>query len=142
MSGFEVIGVVLGVYPIVVTAWEAFSQTKGDKGIHQLTRRLKIEETIYREFVKHLLGPNASEAQQCRLMAPTSPDNLEAWQDTALQSNLRERYDFEKATLIVSILQDLSKLLDSMKKELPGAGRAFVSYSLRDRPIYNSGEQG
>lgn len=127
MSGFEVIGVVLGIYPIVVTAWEAFSLTKGDKGVQQMIRRLKIEETVYREHVKHILGPNASEAQRCQLMATTNPANLDAWRDAALQSNLRDRYGYEKADLLLKILQDLSNLLESMKNELPGAGRAFVS---------------
>ena len=117
MSGFEVIGVILGVYPLIVNALEVYKATKAGKQALSLARNLKTEEIIFGEFVYHLLAPNVSEADLVRLKDPTSPD-LDLWKNITLQANLRDRLGSEKAGVVVEALQEINELLRSLQDEL------------------------
>lgn len=129
MSGFEVIGVVLGVYPVVVDAYRAYTATKSRQGIDSLIRKLRIEEIIYDGWVSRLLAPNVSEADLLRLKTTKSndPRDLSSWQDLNMQNNLTARLGFQRAHHILSIVKEIGQLLESMKDEVPGVGREFVS---------------
>jgi hypothetical protein len=127
MSGFEVIGVVLGVYPVVVNIYQGLR--KSNQGVEALIRGLKTEEIIYNEWVSHLLGPNVSEAELFRLKATrgSSTEDLAGWHDFHLQTNLTARLGFAKAAHILTSVREINQLLESMRVDLPGAGRQFVS---------------
>jgi hypothetical protein len=129
MSGFEVIGVVLGVYPVVVDAYRAYTATKSRQGVESLIRKLRIEEIIYDGWVSRLLAPNVSEAELLRLKTTKSndPRDLSSWQDLNMQSNLTARLGFQRAHQILSIVKEIGQLLESMKEDVPGVGREFVS---------------
>jgi hypothetical protein len=130
MSGFEVIGVVLGVYPVVMDAYRAYTATKSRQGIESLIRKLRIEEIIYDGWVSRLLAPNVSEAELLRLKTTRSndPRDLSSWQDLNMQSNLTARLGFQRAHQILSIVKEIGQLLESMKDDVPGVGREFVSW--------------
>ncbi len=135
MSGFEVIGVILGVYPVLVNAYQAFTAAKSDKGVESLYRKLKTEQVIYNHFVYNLLRPNVSEPQLLRLQTTSDAQYLDCWRDADLEASLKERLGWQRAQHIISIVKDVGQLLQSMEKDLPGAGRQFVS-SLMD-PSYH-----
>jgi len=127
MSGFEVIGVVLGVYPVVLKACQLYKVTTSGDGIEKLIQRLKTERMIYDDIVNKLLRPNVDERQLARLKASTNGEDLGCWDDYDLQARLKERLGFEKAQHIISIIKDLNELLESIQRDLPGVARTFVS---------------
>ncbi|MCJ1381136.1 hypothetical protein MMC17_004245 [Xylographa soralifera] len=120
MSGFEIIGVILGVYPIIVDALALYKATKAGKRAAALTRNLKTESIIFGEFVYHLLAPNVSLDELTRLKDPKSPD-LELWKDVTLHASLKDRLGSEKAEVVVEILQEIHALLRSLEIELSAA---------------------
>ena len=61
MSGLEVAGLILGIYPLVGGAVSVYKATKTSKPAAALIRRLKTEEVIYRQFVRNLIAPDISE---------------------------------------------------------------------------------
>ena len=127
MSGFEVVGVILGLYPIIGTALKAYKASKGGKGARQLIRVLKVEELIFGEFVHHLLAPNVSEAELVHLKASSSLDPL-SWTNAA--ASMTRRLGLEKARIIVEILQEMCILLRSLQGEFSasthGKNRDYV----------------
>lgn len=120
MSGFEVIGLVLGLYPIVL---DAYKKSKGE-GIEKAIRRLEIEKFLFDDFVTRLIGPDLQleEGQLVRLKASKDPA---CWKENDLQARLEHRYGFSKTKHIISLINDLNKLLLAIEKDLPGAARSF-----------------
>lgn len=123
MSGFEVIGVVLGVYPIVLNACQLYRAARSGDGIEKLIRRLDIERFLFEDFVSRLLGPDVEESQLLRLK--TSRD-LSCWKENDLQTKLEQRHGFVKTKHIIAVITDLNDLLLSIQRDLPGVARSFV----------------
>ena len=117
MSGFEIIGVILGVYPLIVDALALYKATKAGKGAAALTRNLKTESIIFGEFVYNLLAPNVSLDELTRLKDPRSPD-LELWKDATLHAHFKDRLGPKKAGVVVEILREIHALLKSLELEL------------------------
>jgi hypothetical protein len=121
MSGFEVIGLVLGLYPIVV---DAYRKSKGE-GIEKAIRRLETEHLLFDDFVSRLLGPDLQLEEGQLLRLKTSKDPA-FWKENNLRAKLEHRYGFVRTKNIISFINDLNKLLQDIGKELPGAARSFV----------------
>lgn len=125
MSGIEVAGVILGLYPAIITALNVYRATKGGKGALSLARNLKTEEIIFGEFVHHLVAPNVSKADLVRLKTSASPD-LALWTDKTLQANMRARLGAEKADNVVGILKEMHELLETLQEELAPVAHGVV----------------
>ena len=118
MSGFEIAGLILGSYPLVITALAVYNETVSGKGALRLMRSLKTEEAIFNNFVHHLLAPPViSEADSARLTDPASPD-LKLWKDTKLQKKLEARLGLENASIVADILREIYGLLRWLRNEL------------------------
>ena len=117
MSGFEIIGVILGVYPCIVEALALYKATKAGNGAASLSRNLKTESIIFGEFVYYLLAPSVSDDEYARLKDPKSPD-VGLWKNPKLQSQLRARLGSEKAEVVVDILQEVKAILNWLQREL------------------------
>ncbi|KAL9609699.1 MAG: hypothetical protein Q9167_005549 [Letrouitia subvulpina] len=117
MSGIEAAGIILGLYPVIITALDVYKATKGGKGALSLARNLKTEEIIFGEFVHHLVAPNVSKADLVRLKISASPD-LALWTNKTLQADMRARLGAEKANNVVEILKEIHELLISLQEEL------------------------
>lgn len=123
MSGFEVIGVILGLYPLIGTALMTYKATKGGKGAKKLVRDLKVEELIFGEFVHHLLAPNVTEAELVRLKDPKSL-NATSWRNAA--TSMRNRLGLDKARIVIEISQEICALLKTLQKELSSRNHGVV----------------
>ena len=134
MSGFEVVGVILGAYPLLITALEVYKETRSGKGARRLVRNLKTEEVIFKNFIHHLLAPPViSEAELARLTDPTCPD-IELWKDTALQTRLAARLGHENACVVVDILQEIDGLLSLLRNDLTPSDHGIVRISPQHAP--------
>lgn len=124
MSGFEIVGVILGAYPLIIGALDAYKATRGGKGAVSLARNLKTEEIIFGEFVHHLLAPNVSGTELTRLTANAS--GVVPWSDARLQTDLRARLGNVKADNVIETLGEIQDLLISLQHELAPSDQGIV----------------
>ena len=125
MSGFEIAGIILGAYPVIMTVLAAYKETRTGRGARRLAQNLETERAIFGDFVYHLLAPNVSEADLVRLTDQTSPD-LELWKDMALQMKLESRLGDEKSRIVVGTLQETKELLSLLQVELTPSTHKLV----------------
>lgn len=117
MSGFEIAGLIIGAYPIIMTLLAAIKETKTGRGARRLAWDLEVESAIFGDFVFNLLAPNVAEADLARLTDPNNPD-LELWNGAVLQMKLKSRLGDEKAKIVVETLQEMMELLSLLQNEL------------------------
>lgn len=117
MSGFEIAGFILGAYPFIITALNAYKASKGGKGAESFARHLKTEELIFRDFVHSLVPPGVPTMVSMRLKRSNPPD-LAIWEDRAIQADMRDRLGTEKAENVVRILEEIQQLLKLLQEEL------------------------
>lgn len=120
MSGFEVVGVILGLYPVIGAALTAYKESKGGKGAKILARDLNVERVIFYDFVEKLTGPNATEAELVRLQNSEFLD-VALWRNVAVAAG--NRLGLVKAKLIIEILQEICDLLKMLQKDLSLSSR-------------------
>ncbi|KAH8746033.1 hypothetical protein BGZ57DRAFT_936044 [Hyaloscypha finlandica] len=125
MSGFEVVGLLLGLYPIVVDAVNVYKATKTGRAATSLIRKLKIEEVIYHQFVYKLLASNVQGDDMYRLDLNKEPPDLSRWQAVALNQKLRIRLPSETADLVLEILREMETLLKDLNAELSSISRGM-----------------
>lgn len=117
MSGFEVIGVVLGVWPVVVNALALFKATKDGRGYGLLLNEFKTEETVYREFVRQLLQADVPGADVIQLIDRKRP-NVGLWKDRSLHFSLERRLGVEKTKVVLNILDEMNNILTALMEKL------------------------
>lgn len=131
MSGFEVIGVVLGVWPVVVNGLAMYKATKDGRGYGLLLNELRTEEIIYREFVQHLLQADVPEADLVQL-TDRKRSNVSLWNDRALHFSLERRLGHEKSRIVRETLAEMDKLLASLGEKLCGTDDVCFLSNLTD----------
>ena len=117
-------GLLLGLYPIVVDAVNVYKATKTGRAATSLIRKLKIEEVIYRQFVYKLLAPNVQGDDVYRLNLNQEPPDL--GQAELLNQKLRIRLGSETADLVLEILREIESLLRDLNAELSSISRGMV----------------
>jgi len=114
MTGFEAIGVVVGVWPVVVNALASYAATKQGRGANALLHKLRTEEVVYREFVYTLLSADVPEADLCQLSSRPIP-NLHLWKDKALHAKLAMRLGDVKTKGILDTVEEMHKCLTALE---------------------------
>lgn len=129
MSGFEVVGLVLSLYPVVIDALRVYQSVRSGEWIAGIAKALQVEEVVYEEFVEILLKPNVSEAELVALMSMKykSPE-LERWRDTDLHLRLSKFFGPKKARAILSKLEDIQVELESIRSDLASFTTGGVSF--------------
>src|SRR5271168_547659 len=128
MSGFEVIGVLLGVWPVVLNGLTMYKATKDGRGYGLLLNELRVEEIVYREFVQYLLQADVPEADLVQLTDKKRP-NVGLWNDRKLHFSLERRLGPEKSRIVRETLAEMDKLLVSLGEKLGGTDD--VRFSLK-----------
>jgi hypothetical protein len=127
MSGLEIVGVVLGLYPIVKSAVEAYREAKSGLAVRSLARQLNTQATIYEQFVRRLVSPNLTDSQVKRLLLSDSTGVATvAWQEDSLHKTVRVRLGDGTCDLILEHLKECDKLLRTLKGELSNLARRTV----------------
>lgn len=119
MSGFEVTGVLLGVFPLVIAGLEKYSEMAKRLGLwHQIRREhckclrdLGFHRTVLLSHLRQLLFPLVvDDAHVKRLLAdPGGEGWKEDWIDGSLRERLGESYElyFEYISGMLGVLEDL-----------------------------------
>ena len=123
MSGFEVAGLVLGAFPIVISALKSYEEVARRMGFwfeirseyQKCYRELRFHRVTFTRNLKQLLLPlGADEEEVKRLLA--SP-GIESWKGSpvadALESRLHDSY-----CLYLEIIEDMSHALDQLNQQL------------------------
>lgn len=117
MSDFETVGLLLGLYPVVIQAVDVYKATKSGRAAASMLRKLKTEEVIYHQFVQKLLALNVQD---------DDPSNLEPWKSVTLSQNLRDRLGPKIANPILQILGEIDVLLKDLNTKLQNISRGMV----------------
>ncbi|KAH8596650.1 hypothetical protein B0O99DRAFT_685645 [Bisporella sp. PMI_857] len=133
MSGLEAIGLVLGLYPVLLKACQIYKAAKSGTGIDKVIQRLQTERLVYKGFVNNLLLPDVNERQLALLVTSTSAQVVHCWNNEDIFQRVKARHGFETTKQILSIIKDLGELLQSIEKELPGVARSFEKQQSRFR---------
>jgi hypothetical protein len=118
MSGYEVIGVVLAVYPVVIDGIKLCKAVASGQGIAELVDDLKNEEIRYTEFLGCLFGIDFVKEEQARLSAGKTPAPNPTPRQ---QTNLERRLGKTKTDLIFSTLERMNRVLESMRADIEKA---------------------
>lgn len=124
MTGFEVVGVVLAVLPLLVTALEHYadgiSTLKNmrdyESVVETLVTSFSLASAIYRNSCENLLRPlMLADIQFCELL--NDPGAASSWVGEDLSNKLRERLGSSYPPYVSSVKQ-LNKRIDLFKKKL------------------------
>jgi hypothetical protein len=126
MSGFECIGGVLFLWPLVVKGIQVCKGAKSGQGWELLFDEFKTEEVIYVECIQHLLQADTSEADLLQLTSREKPNEF-LWKDSALHNSLRNRLGPEKSDIVLKTLREMDGLLTTLYEKLKSHEIAIVS---------------
>jgi hypothetical protein len=132
MSGVEVIGIILALYPVVVDLAKTYKNIKGS-GSSELNRAIFVTETIYVQTCRGLLESALSQEEVQRLMSGKSGGRVDqtSWADVRLHEKLRARLGDEKLSVALDFLIEMRSSLDEVKTKLANMCRGTVSVALR-----------
>ncbi|KAK3374505.1 hypothetical protein B0T24DRAFT_626750 [Lasiosphaeria ovina] len=117
MSGLEILGVILGLYPVIAELAKKYRQMKGTDS-RELDRTVDVTSAIYDATVRGLLASAVSPQEMHRLAPTHGPIDQNLWEDSNLQQKLLTRLGQQKFDLTIDYLTQMKKLLDHVKLEL------------------------
>ena len=110
VSGFEIVGVILGLVPLVTGSIEHCRSRNDMRDLRQLERGFKTQRHIFENTIEELLSPLLSDVQLARLLEDPS-DKL--WQDMNLSAKL-EAHLGEDYESFQEILEDVKVMIDEL----------------------------
>jgi hypothetical protein len=135
MSGFEIVGLVLAAWPVVVNSVSLCKATMGRRGADSLRTQLDTEEFIFRQFVHDLLSSDVADADLVQISDSNKP-NTSFWKNRVLHSKLEARLGPDGTKIVLSSLEEMGKLLTSLRDKFASinaadpVGTNFLSNSI------------
>lgn len=133
MSGFEAIGLVLALFPIVETAIKIYAETKPGHTAASLLRKLKTETIIYDQLVRNLLDSVVPASTVEKLLDRSLVDLPDLWKDGDLQQALLGRLGTIKSRHLLEMLVDMNQRLKTIEVELTNISRGTVWHERLER---------
>jgi hypothetical protein len=131
MSGLEVAGLILGIYPLLTSAVQVFQTTKNGRSAGILLRDLATERVIFEEFVQQLVTPNVSAAERHMLLEQSVP-GTGPWLDSSINRKIFARLGTEKTEIVLDLLKDIDSILKHIKNEISEFEHGMVRLVLLD----------
>ncbi|KAK4224669.1 hypothetical protein QBC38DRAFT_484898 [Podospora fimiseda] len=121
MSGLESMGLILGLYPVILDITKTYKSTRAN-GLSAHRRSIMILETLYTQtctgLLESVLSPEEARSL-LRAAASGSKDQSESlWRDPFLQKKLDSRLGPEKLSLALELLDEMRSSLNQVKSEL------------------------
>src|SRR5947207_10342105 len=131
MTEFNVLGVVLAMWPVISSTVALYTATKVGRAADLLLHELEVEEMIYREILINLLSSDVPEADLIQLIDGPKP-NLGPWKDKALHTSLERRLG-TKSQVVLEILKEMENTITTLNEKLKTDGTVFLVwlYSLK-----------
>ncbi|KJR84055.1 uncharacterized protein SPSK_10294 [Sporothrix schenckii 1099-18] len=134
MSGMEVIGLALALWPVVGLLNELYSSVK-DGSASRWAMTIKVQERIFKECVLKLLQGDEDLSEKDRIGLITGDKSFTSlWQDAEFSARLESRLDKELCMLIKHEVLEISKLVSNLQRYLgeiktePAAKRVLPSF--------------
>jgi len=127
MSGFEVVSLLLAIFPVIVSAMEHWREsaevmenwTKIKPKYKKCRREMRIQEEFFRQNIEQYLLPLVVDEDELNLLI-SEPCGL-AWKDPALETRLRARLP-KAYDLYLETIEELGEVMKSLQDEL-GVGK-------------------
>lgn len=145
MSGFEVVGVVLALFPIIVDGVRTYKHLTSGQSLEYLIKDILAEKIIFRSWIEHLLMPSVP-VEALRDMLDPKSKKFGRWQDPGLQSAVQQSFGITTTAYLLatlnSIHQELCAIkstlsyatkLDAVSQKLVGASPPLSNNSGQDR---------
>ncbi|KAK4167893.1 hypothetical protein QBC43DRAFT_310437 [Cladorrhinum sp. PSN259] len=121
MSGVEAMGLILGLYPIVLDLTKTYTATRAN-GLSSLRRSLTVLEALYLQTCTGLLQSALPPREVRSLLHTGGPGNKDQsgslWKDPTLHKRLETRLGPEKLSAALELLNEIRSSLDQVKTEL------------------------
>ncbi|CAK7237886.1 hypothetical protein SBRCBS47491_010192 [Sporothrix bragantina] len=134
MSGIEVIGLALALWPVVGCLNELYSSVK-DGSAHRWAMTIKVQERIFKECVLKLLQGDEDLSEKDRVgLINGDKSFVSLWQDVEFNARLESRLDREFCLLVKHEVSEISKLVKSLQKTIgeiktePAAKRVLPTF--------------
>ncbi|KAK4224667.1 hypothetical protein QBC38DRAFT_12100 [Podospora fimiseda] len=131
MSGLEIFGAVLGLYPILVTLAITYKKMRGnDPEASLLVRKMKYVEMFYDQTCWALLESAVSHQEARRLLRGSSQGQIDhsLWKDPTLQKKLATRLGEVKHAWVKEVLVDMNASLEKVKTDLTNMCRGTEGF--------------
>ncbi|OCK80067.1 hypothetical protein K432DRAFT_453695 [Lepidopterella palustris CBS 459.81] len=136
MSGFEVVGVLLGSFPLIISALEHWRESADvvenwfqiKQKYKKCRREMRIQEEFFRQNIEHYLLPLVVDEDELDVLIsePCGP----RWKDPALEMRLRSRLP-KAYDLYLETIEELAAVMQKLKEEL-GAGKLDVNLAYQE----------
>ena len=133
MTAFEVVGVILGLVPVVTGSIEHYRSRNDMRDMRQLERSFKTQQNIFQNTIEELLSPLLSDVQLARLLE--DPNNT-AWRDATLSANLKEHLGGDYQTFD-EIMEDVKKMIHELQRILSPDVSQVVTRRSRGQRLTN-----
>jgi hypothetical protein len=117
MSGFEVVGVVLALYPIILHGVRTYKQLRSFQPLEYLIKDILAEQIIFRSWIGHLLIPSVP-VEALRDMLDPNSSKFGRWQDPGLKSAIEQSFGTTTTAYLLVTLNDIHKELCAIKSAL------------------------
>ena len=114
MSGFEVIGVILGLIPIVLGGIDSYKRVRNNQESRQLARDFKTERVIFDNTIEELIYPLVSDSQLQTLL---KDPNGRLWQDKQLSASVERHLD-GAYPIFSEIMEDIKVVMSELQNTL------------------------
>lgn len=134
MSGMEVIGLALALWPVVGLLNDLYSSVK-DGSASRWAMTIKVQERIFKECVLKLLQGDEDLSEKDRLgLINGDKSFVSLWQDAEFSARLESRLDKELCMLIKHEISEIAKLVSNLRRYIgeiktePVAKRVLPSF--------------
>lgn len=129
MSGIEVIGFVIGFWPVFSNVVSVYRTGRDSRSRQHFVGKINMYRLQFRGFVEKLLlgDEELTEDDRVRLTDPAGQDAANAWQDKGLQARIKERLGPETFEAIQFTTSRMLELLKSLEAQLKRGEVNFVS---------------
>ncbi|KIY02877.1 uncharacterized protein Z520_01342 [Fonsecaea multimorphosa CBS 102226] len=117
MSGFEVVGLILGLYPLVVDAVDYCRRFRSGEVIHDLLEEVRAEKVIFCNWIQHLCISQLSGTDLQGILDNNS-ETFGLWKNDGFLTSLMASRDMESTRSIAATLIDIHAELQHIHQYL------------------------
>ena len=121
MSGFEIIGVILALVPIVSGGIDGYKCLRDGPESRQLERSFKTQRVIFLNTIEELIYPLVSDSQLQTLL---KDPNGRLWKDKQLSARLANHLD-GAYPIFNEIMEDIKVVMSELQNTLSAEVRIF-----------------
>jgi hypothetical protein len=119
MSGIEAVGLVLGLWPIMIDLVNAVKAGKTGSSTNMLRMNILVQEKIFKQSIQKLLQGDEEFSDKDKMGLIRSNTNFAAiWMDPEFVGRLERRLDDETLAILKYKSAEISKILTTLRKKI------------------------